>query len=149
MLKKTVLRGALGFPLGICIGYVISIALSLALDNGHYSPCVPALIDVFGSEIAAVVFQTIMCGVLGSAYAMASVIWEIEKWSIAKQTGIYALIAAAVMFPIAYFTQWMEHSVPGFLLYFGIWAVIFIIIWIIQYFIWKHIIEHVNRKIKE
>jgi peptidoglycan biosynthesis protein MviN/MurJ (putative lipid II flippase) len=149
MLKKIILRGALGFPLGICIGNVIAIALSLAIGNGRYLPCVPSLIDVFGSEIAAVVFQAIMCGVLGSAYAAASVVWEVEKWGIAKQTGTYALICAIVMMPIAYFTQWMEHSVSGFLLYFGIWLGIFVIVWIIQYFIWKYIIGRVNSKIKE
>jgi len=30
---------------------------------------------------------------------------------IAKQTGIYFLILSLTMFPIAYITHWMEHSV--------------------------------------
>ena len=57
MIKKAVLRGALGFPLGIAIGYVITIVSSLAWANGFYSPCMPELISVMGNEIRAVILQ--------------------------------------------------------------------------------------------
>ncbi|GHU54114.1 hypothetical protein FACS1894132_08240 [Clostridia bacterium] len=149
MLKKTIGRGALGFPLGICFGYVITIGISVVLGTGEYHPCVPALVDKFGSELAAVIFQAALCGVLGAAFAAASVIWEMEKWSLAKQTGIYFLVASLAMLPIAYFAQWMEHSLVGFLLYFGIFVAIFVVVWIIQYFVLKSKIKHMNASIKE
>lgn len=148
MFKKTVCRGALGFPLGVCIGYVISIGMSLVLATGKYIPCVPALISQFGSELAAVVFQAALCGILGAAFAAASVIWEMEKWSIAKQTGINFLVTSLAMLPIAYFTQWMEHSLLGFLEYFGIFLVMFFVIWVVMYFVWKNKIKRLNARIK-
>jgi hypothetical protein len=148
MLKKTVCRSALGFPLGICIGYVITIAISAVGATGEYYPCVPALATELGGELAAVIFQAALCGVLGAAFAAASLIWEIERWSLAKQTGIYFLVVAAAMLPIAYFAGWMERTLGGFLLYFGIFVAIFVIIWAVQYWIWKSRIKRMNMRVR-
>lgn len=103
MKKKIIKRSLLGFPLGITIGYLITILISLGLANGYYSPCVPELISLMGNEINAVVLQTILCGILGVGFAASSVIWEIDNWSIVKQTGIYFSIISVIMLPIAYF----------------------------------------------
>ena len=78
---------------------------------------------------------------------MASIVWEIEHWSIIKQTGIYFVCTSLAMFPIAYITGWMEHTVMGCLIYFGIFVIIFVFIWMVQYFIWKHKIEAINKNI--
>jgi CDP-diglyceride synthetase len=149
MLKKTIGRGALGFPLGICMGYVITIGISVVLATGEYHPCVPALAAEFESELAAVIFQAVLYGVLGTVFAAASVIWEVEKWSIVKQTGIYFLIASLAMLPIAYFAYWMEHSFTGFMLYFGIFIAIFVVVWVVQYLVWKNKIQRLNASIEE
>ena len=147
-MKKTVLlRGLNGFPLGIAIGQIITIALSLGWAQGKYIPYAPELAASMGSETGAVLLQTLLCGILGSSFGSCSVIWEIENWSIAKQTCIYFLITSVVMMPIAYFTNWMPHTLIGFLLYFGVFAVIFIVIWIAQYLIWRNRIKEMNSKI--
>ncbi len=147
MRKQAFLRGLLGFPLGIAIDYLITIIISLGWGQGRYSPCVPSLIETMGSEIGAVVLQAGLSGLLGASFAAASVIWEIETWSIARQTGIYFFITSLTMLPIAYFTEWMEHTVIGFLFYFGIFVAIFVVVWIIQYWFWKQKIKKINTKI--
>ncbi len=38
MKKKIFLRGLLGFPIGITIGYLITIFISLIWGQNHYSP---------------------------------------------------------------------------------------------------------------
>lgn len=149
MKKKIILRGLLGFPLGISIGFIITILISLIVGNGYYNPCVPQLAVKMGSEIDAVILQTVLSGLLGSAFAASSVIWEIESWNIAMQTGIYFAITAVVMMPIAYYANWMEHSASGILSYFGIFVLIFTFVWIVQYLILKNKIKKVNLSIKE
>ncbi len=144
MKKKTVLRGILGFPIGIAIGYLITIFISIGFANGYYSPCVPELISAVGSEIGAVALQALLCGLLGSGFAASSVIWEIENWGIIKQTGVYFAIISVIMLPIAYFTYWMEHSIVGVLSYFGIFALIFAFIWIIQFVGGKRNVKRMN-----
>lgn len=133
MKKKIILRSISGFPLGLAIGYVISIIISLIWAKGYYSPCVPELATMMGSQIYAVVLQAFLSGILGMGFGASSVIWEMEDWGLVKQTGIYFLIVSVIMMPVAYITYWMEHSVKGVLSYFGIFAFIFIIVWIIQY----------------
>ena len=147
MKKKIIKRSLLGFPLGITMGYLITILISLGWANGYYSPCVPELISLMGNEINAVIFQTILCGILGVGFAASSVIWEMDSWSIVKQTGIYFSIISVIMLPIAYFAYWIEHSVVGFFIYFGIFALIFAIMWITQVVIGKHNVRKMNEKL--
>lgn len=144
MKKKIVLRSLLGFPLGLAMGYMITIMISLIFADGFYYPCVPELATTMGSEINAVLLQAFLCGILGSGFGAASVIWEIEDWGLVKQTGIYFSIVSVIMMPIAFVTRWMEHSLKGFLSYFGIFFVIFVAIWIIQYAIAKRNVKKMN-----
>lgn len=145
MKNKIISRGLLGFPLGITLGYLITIIISAIFADGYYSACVPGFIEIIGSEIGAVIVQAVLCGILGSGFAMASVIWEMENWSIAKQSGLYFAITSIIMLPIAYITNWMEHSVFGFLIYFGIFISIFVFVWLIQYFAWKIKLKKINK----
>lgn len=144
MKKEIFLRGAFGFPIGITIGYLITILTSLILADGYYSPCTPDLISVMGNEINAVILQALLCGLLGSSFSACSAIWKIEHWSIVKQTGIYFLIVSVIMMPIAYFTYWMEHSLKGFVSYFGIFVLVFVIVWIVQFMIGRHNVKKMN-----
>ena len=149
MKKQVFLRGLLGFPLGITIGYMITIVFSLGWGHGNYLPCAPALIATMGTESAAVVLQAMLCGILGVSFGSCSVIWEMDSWSIAKQSCIYFSISAFVMMPIAYFLNWMPHTLAGVLLYFGIFVIIFLVIWIAQYLIWNKKIKQINAQIGE
>jgi len=53
------------------------------------------------------------------------------------------------MHPIAYVSQWVGRSVYGYPLYAGIFVAIFVLMWGIQYFIWKGKIKRINKKIGE
>lgn len=149
MKKNIILRGAFGFPLGLAIGYVITIIISLVWAEGNYSPCVPELISVTGNEINAVILQALLCGFLGAGFAASSAIWEIERWSIVKQTGIYFLTVSVIMLPIAYFLYWMEHSLAGFFRYWGVFTLIFVMVWVIEFIIGKRNVKKMNDKLHE
>ena len=144
MKKKIVLRSLLGFPLGLAMGYMITIIISLVFADGSYFPCVPELSTTMGSEIHAVLLQAFLCGILGAGFGAASVIWEIEDWGLVRQTGIYFLFVSLIMMPIAFVTHWMEHSLKGILSYFGIFFTIFAAIWLIKYAIDKRNVKKMN-----
>ncbi len=144
MKKEMIRRGLLGFPLGMALGEALAIASSFVWGEGYYVPCTPQFVEAVGSEIHAVALQAFLCGVIGAVCAMASVIWEIDRWGIIKQTGVYFFVAAAVMMPIAYITGWMEHSFSGAAGYFGIFAGIFAAIWGINYAIGRYNVKKMN-----
>ena len=102
MKKKLISRGLLGFPLGMTMGFAITVGISLWIGDGAYYPAVPELIHAMGTELNAVMCQSLLCGVLGSGFGMASLIWTIDSWSLAKQSGVYFSIVCAIMLPIAY-----------------------------------------------
>ena len=110
MKKKLIGRGVIGFPVGIAIGYVIPVIISICIGDGFFHPVNPELVNKMGSELNAILIQTGLSGIMGTGFAMASVIWEIDSWSLAKQSGIYFAIACVIMFPISYFANWMPHS---------------------------------------
>jgi len=147
MLKKVLLRCLYGAPLGLAIGTVITIIISLVVGDGTYYAVVPELIRDCGSEINAVVFQSILSLIYGAAWAGASVVWENEHWSILKQTVIHLIICSAATFPIAYFARWMPHNGNGVLLYFGIFVVIYIGIWLSQYTAMKKKVKQINERL--
>lgn len=149
MKKKLINRGFVGFPVGIAIGFVITVIISIGIGDGSFYPVTPELIVTTGNELNAVILQTVLCGIMGSGFAMASVIWEIDSWSLAKQSGIYFTIACIVMLPIAYAANWMKHSISGILSYVGIFIAIFVFVWLIQYFAWKSKIKKINDCVKK
>ena len=149
MLKKVLLRCLFGAPIGLAIGTVITIIISLTVGDGVYYAVVPELIRDCGSEINAVVFQSILSLIYGAAWAGASVIWENERWSILKQTVIHLIICSAATFPIAYFARWMPHNANGVLLYFGIFVVIYIVIWLSQYSSMKKKVQQINERLNK
>lgn len=63
---------------------------------------------------------------------------------VAKQSGIYFMIISVIMLPIAYFTNWMKHTVLGVLSYVAIFVAIFVVVWLSQYLLWKRKIKQMN-----
>ncbi|MBQ3601457.1 MAG: DUF3021 domain-containing protein [Lachnospiraceae bacterium] len=147
MKKELISRIFVGLLGGIVLSYLITIGISISLGDGTYYPCVPSLAERFGSEILAVIVQTVLSAFLGAGFGGSSLIWEKDDWSLLKQTGVYFAIVTVLMITVAYICEWMEHSVRGVLCYFAIFFAIFVIVWVIQVVIWKRCIAKINAKI--
>ena len=113
MKKKVILRSLIGAPIGLSISFIITLIISVIINKGEYYPVVPQLTALCGNELNAVVIQTICSLLYGAAFGGASVIWEIENWSLLKQTVIHCLVISVTTLPIAYCMYWMPHSFLG------------------------------------
>lgn len=147
-MKKAMLRGLVGFPIGVTIGYAITIVTSLIFADGYYSPVVPSMVEMCGSEINAVLLQFMLCGIMGFICAACSLVWESEKLNLLAQSAINFVTMTCTMIPIAYVCHWMEHSIAGALQYVGIFAGIYVMIWISQYIGYRIRINAINKKIE-
>ena len=147
MKKKILIRAFLGALIGIVINYLITIVISAIIGDGIFYPCVPSFTERYGNEVTAVIVQTILSAVLGGGFSMASLIWEMDDWSLLKQTGVYFAIITILMMTVAYICEWMEHSLRGVLSYFGIFFAIFVVIWVIRYMSWKIRISKIKEKL--
>ena len=122
MKKKIMKRIWIGLPVGIAMGYIITLIISACIGDGTFYSVAPEFAEKMGNELNAVILQTILCGVIGVGFAAASVIWELDSWSLAKQSGVYFLVIGILLLPIAYVANWMQHTVVGFLSYIGIFV---------------------------
>ena len=147
-LKKIVLRCLIGAPIGLAISTIITIVISLLMGGGVYYAVVPELINDFGSEIKAVLVQALCSLLYGAAFGGASVIWETE-WSLSRMTITHFIICSFATFPIAYLMRWMDHDLSGVLKYFGIFVLIYALIWFGQYIRMKRNVEAWNRKVND
>lgn len=148
MRKKIISLGLLGFPLGVFLGYTITIFISAVDARGVYLPVVPELTKAMGSEISAVVLQYFLSGILGVGFAASSVIWQNENWSILKRTVLHLIAMSVFLFPIAYITYWMPHTPWGIAQYLLIFLTMYVIIAAIQYFAYQRNVRAINQKLQ-
>lgn len=148
MKKKVMLRCLIGAPIGLSISFIITLIISIIINKGEYYPVVPQLTSLCGNELNAVIIQTVCSLIYGAVFGGASAIWEVEKWSLLKQTVIHCLIISVSSFPIAYFMYWMPHSFWGIAGYIAIFFFIYFFIWISWYFAMRKRIRELNEIIK-
>ena len=106
MKKRILCRALTGAPIGLAISTAITIFSSFIYGDGNYYPVVPALVEQCGNEINAVVAQMIASLLYGAVWAGASVIWEMDDWSLLRQTVTHLLAGSIATFPVAYLMYW-------------------------------------------
>ncbi len=148
MKKKVILRSLMGAPIGLSISFIITLIISIIINQGEYYPVVPQLESLCGSELNAVVIQTVCSLIYGAIFGGASAIWETDNWSLLKQTVLHCLVISVSSLPIAYGMYWMPHSFWGIAGYIAIFFFIYFFIWFTQYFAMKKRIQALNDKVR-
>lgn len=149
MKKQLILRALIGFLLGVCISDIILLILSLCFASGAYISCAPVCVERFGSELAGVTAQFFLSGLIGMVFAGATVIWEIETWSLLRSTVIHFLVTSVVFFPVSALLGWCALDIGGIIGYVGIYASIYVCVWISQYFSYKRKIQKINQTLEQ
>jgi hypothetical protein len=129
-------------------GQITMIIISLSMGGGRLYPAPPQLVALCKSEIAAVILQTILTGLIGVVFAAGSVVFEIEKWSIIKQCLVHFAITTSFWLPISYYF-WTSHTTISVISCCASFLGTYIIIWLIQYFVWRNNVKKINEKLGE
>ena len=127
-MKKIVSRVLYSFPIGISCSVGISLFLSLLFGEGKYYPFAASLVFFTGSEVKAMLLQTMLSGILGSVFGGMSFI-------------------SIPMMGISYLLYWMEHSLNGFLLYFLIFVMVFFVVWLFNFAIYWFKVRRINQEL--
>jgi hypothetical protein len=141
--KKALLRGLIGIPIGIFISTTIGLIISLMIGELAVIPPVGASVN----RLSAYVVQYIVSIGMGFAFAFGSAIFEVDNWSMAKQTTLHFLLTSVVFLPCAVLARWVEPKLLSILVYFLIFILVYIVIWIIQYLTWKDRIAKLNKRL--
>lgn len=136
MFKKIISRAFFGFISGVCIGQVITIINVLLSKSGTYSiSLVPMIIQFF------------MTGLIGLNYSASSIIFEIDKWGMTKQTIIHFLITSSVLYVAFAACKWVRMTILSTLIWFGICIVIYVIFWVSFFIYFKIKIKETNKQL--
>ena len=149
MKKRIFLRGGIGMLGGVFIGQIVLIVISLCLGTGEFSPVNPALTEAVGSELTAYILQMLGLMLYGGVWAAASVVWEMDSWSLTRQTIVHGLCYSLSALPVAWMLHWFEHSVAGFMTYFLGFIVLYASMWVSQYMGMKQRVKEMNEKLSQ
>lgn len=144
MLKETLKRCLIGAPIGVTISTLITIFISLGVGDGHFYPIPHELIDACPNEITAMIIQFVCSMVYGAVFGGSSVIWQIERWSLLRQTVTHLAVISVAAFPLAYLMHWMGHTVGGVISYVLLTFAIYAVIWIALYLPIRRRIKKLN-----
>ena len=129
-MKKVLRYAAQGAPVGLAIGYAITILLSFCWGGGEYLAVMPAMAEAVGSEAGAVAVQALLCAGIGAAFSALSLVWRRGGWGRAQPTAGDFLGALLAVLASPWPAPRMEHSLTGFLVYFALFRVLFLVFWL-------------------
>jgi hypothetical protein len=146
-MKNLLSRVVGGFVIGVIIGQIVQILISLKLGQGEYMPVVDHFRSLFVSEMTAVIVQVLLTGIIGVTFATSSLVFDIVKWSLLKQYIVHFCITALVWVPIVTLL-WMPKTFISTLIFFSSFFGTYVITWVIQYMISKNDIKQINAAIQ-
>lgn len=141
IIKKITLRGLFGIPIGIAIGATIALIINHIIAGNAPDPMYTSLRYFTTSYFVS--------AVIGVTFAVSSLIWDIERWSLLKQTVIHFLITSIILLICAILAKWIMIKMQEILAFLGIFVVIYIIIFISQYFFERKQVEKVNKELEK
>lgn len=146
-MKNVMSRVVGGFVIGVIIGQIVQILISLQFGQGNYMPVVDHFRSFFVSEMTAVIVQILLTGIIGITFATSSLVFDIVKWSLLKQYLVHFCLTALVWIPIV-MLLWMPKTSISTLIFFINFLGTYVITWVIQYTISKNDIKQINAAIK-
>ncbi|BDE85862.1 histidine kinase [Oscillospiraceae bacterium] len=147
MKKKVLFRSLFGLLSGVALGQLIAIVISAVKGDGSFYAVIPELVNDFGGELSAAIVQTALLGVFGAIVGAASVIWELDRWSLTKQTGAHFCLFAIPFTIVAYVLYWVPRSVGGVVISVIVLVVIYAAIWCGTYFSARKKIQKINNNL--
>lgn len=147
MLKKILLRSAISATASIVINQLVTIIISLTIGDGRYFPVTPAFAAMFESELAPVIVQLLLVGLIGAVFAGSSVIFDIESWSFLQQGIVHLAITSAVFIPVALIC-WRPVNPTGILSLTGSLVFVYGCTWLSRYLVWRSSIRKLNARIQ-
>ena len=129
-------RLGIGFLMGIVIGNLVALCTSEEFVSA-------ALVERMGGRTGAILLQSILSGLYGTAAMGGMTFYEIDRWPLALATGLHCLLVVGLYILLALALNWYDVF-TDILIVAGIQLVVFAIIWLIIYLRYKAEIRELN-----
>ncbi|MBO7662463.1 MAG: DUF3021 domain-containing protein [Clostridia bacterium] len=122
--KKATLSALIGFVIGVLIG--------VGFMQGDLSGLREALPHL------------LLGGIYGAVACGSSVVYDTEKWSIARATATHFLFVFSLYLLIVFTMDWFRLGDPVFWIVIAVMVMAYILIWLFQYLVYKRKIREMN-----
>lgn len=129
--NKFIIRALLGFSLGVIFGAIMFVLYASDTEPLNKSFL---LMQLFGS------------GFLGVVANGGAIVYEFEDWGLGRATFTHYIVTFITMFAVSEILGWFSHSM--LLIVIIVFSVIYLIIWLVEYALWKKEIRHINRDLE-
>ena len=130
MWKKAVLLGALGYAVGLVIG----MAIFLCNSSRSFAETLPYIL---------------LSGIPGAVAMGSSVIYGVEKWSVARATVTHFLITFGCLYLAGLALDWFRFGEPAFWIFTAAMIAAYVLIWLIQYMAYQRQVRKMNEDLQK
>lgn len=130
-LKKTLLRGIL--IISVCIFITTLTNFLLSLTSEKHFLLIPT--------------QLLLIGVISFEFVELPILAEFKKSTILKETFLHFIISSVFFFSMALMWRLVDIKSVSFLVLVLDFILIYLVIWLIQYFNLKYKIQKINQKL--
>ncbi len=137
----------IGFGVGVIIGDLISIIISLTM--GGEMVFVPRLEELSSSEAGAYLCQFLMCGGIGTVFAEAGILFAVDRWSFPVACLLHFASTAVFYLPFLWICNFGMTLFPGLLIVLGNILFTYFVTWLISYCMIRREVGRINREIQK
>ena len=129
--KKATILGLIGFAASIliCIGF-----MRIGGSSDGIREALPHLL---------------LGGLYGTVAMGSSIVYEIEKWSIARATTTHFLLLFSLYFLLVISMGWFRLDDPVFWIVVAAMVIGYVLIWLFQYLSYRRKIREINEELKK
>ena len=132
--KNALWRGALGFALGVPMGLGILYWTRSGVADGMSNGALLAFI--------------LSGGLYGAVAAGATVVYDIERWSVARATLTHLLFTLGGLYLLGLAQGWLAFTPFGFFVPTAAFIAVYFLIWLAQYLSFRRKVDQLNRRLK-
>lgn len=146
-MKQILSRIGGGAAAGILIGYFVTLIVSICIGDGEYMPVMPALSERCSTPLQAVLLQTFYTAVIGIVFAVAGMLFLIERWSFLKQCIVHFGSTVILYLPFSVMCWFPLHwrSVVGIICSV---LITYSVTFFVNYAVSKRIIHSINEQVQ-
>lgn len=134
--KEILKRGLAGMGIGVFINQ--SIFTILALIDGFEGTI----------EVKIMAQQFLISAIAGFYFAAISIVFNIDNWSLLKQTVTHFILLSIVYFPVSFFAGWMPKPIASKIAFVVIYIISYVIMWIVFKAYWKKKAMEINKELE-
>ena len=143
MLANVLKRAGVGFLIGIVVGNAIAILTGTSATDGVSFASNQLLDMAGGNPVVAMTLQSLFSGIYGSICFAGMTFYDVERMPLAAATALHCAGIILTFIPIALLLGWVS-GITEILIVAGIQLVVFFIIWLIMYLIYKRQVKELN-----